>query len=300
MAILLVDFVAYKSGWMEKAQAVRDLADELNLGLDSFVFIDDNPIECEAMRQQIPEVATVLVPANEPWRLKERLAALPFFDALTVTDDDVNRANEYRAQAQRDALSTVTANLDEFLQSLGIVCTFVSALEAPLARSVQLLAKTNQFNLTTRRHSAVEVERFARNSEGLAVTVRVRYRFGDLGVVGLALAEQEKDSCRIDSLLLSCRVIGRGIETALLAHIGAHAAAIGCRWIVGEYIKTKKNSPCEDFYPKHGFERDPGSEGMGSIFYRLDLIKRQPAYPWWLTIEGNHTHELAAGSLLAS
>lgn len=300
LAIHLDDFVARKIGWMEKVLAVRELAQELDLGLDSFVFVDDNPIECEAMRRQIPEVATILAPAHEPWKLKELLAAQPFFDTLAVTTDDLNRARDYKAQAQREALRTDTTTREEFLESLGIVCTFMSAMEAPLARSVQLLAKTNQFNLTTRRHSAVDVDRFARRPEGLAVAVRVRDRFGDLGVVGLALAEQEQDCYLIDSLLLSCRAIGRGIETALLAYVGARAAAMGCRWILGEYIKTNKNSPCEDFYPAHGFQLEPRSNGLGSVFYRLDLTQRQPVYPPWLTVEENHAHELAAGSTIAS
>ena len=128
--------------------------------------------------------------------------------------------NEYKAQAQRAELASNIGNRDEFLASLEIVCTFQSALQAPLARAVQLLAKTNQFNLTTRRHSATEVEEFASADGGQAVVVRVRDRFGDAGVVGLALARSQGDSCHIDSLLLSCRVIGRGIETAILAYLG--------------------------------------------------------------------------------
>lgn len=287
LGIRLNDFVARKIGWTDKAQALRELAQELNLGLDSFVFVDDNPVECEAIRQHLPEVAVIMVPAEEPWKLKSLLAEQPFFDALTVTTDDVNRSQEYKAQAQREALSAGTATRDEFLHSLGIVCTFLSALDAPLARSVQLLAKTNQFNLTTRRHSAAEVEQFAASTGGLAVAVRVRDRFGDAGVVGLALAKQEADRCMIDSLLLSCRVIGRGIETALLAHIAERAARMGSRWIIGEYIPTKKNSPSADFYKEHGFEREAVSGEGESVFYRLDLLKQMPASPSWLTLEGN-------------
>jgi FkbH-like protein len=299
LAIRLDDFVARKIGWTDKVEAVRELAQELNLGLDSFVFVDDNPSECEAMRQQAPEVATVLAPADEPWKLKDLLSSQSFFDTLAVTDDDVIRALSYKAQAQREALSIGAATRLQFLHSLAIVCTFVKAVEAPLARSVQLLSKTNQFNLTTRRHSAVDVDRFAHSPGGLAVAVRVRDRFGDLGVVGLLLASKEHDACLIDSLLLSCRVIGRGIETALLAYAGAHAAAMGCRWIIGEYIESKKNSPCAEFYPEHGFERDLRSDLAGSVFYRLDLMKGQPGYPSWLSLEGNLSHELEPGSLIA-
>jgi FkbH-like protein len=300
LGIHLNDFVVRKIGWADKTQALRELAQELNLGLDSFVFVDDNPIECEAIRQQLPEVAVLVAPTEEPWKLKDMLAEQSFFDIMTVTTDDLNRSQEYKSQAQRDALSMHTATRDEFLHSLEIVCTFVSALNAPLSRSVQLLAKTNQFNLTTRRHSSVEVEQFATLPGGLAVAVRVRDRFGDAGVVGLALATQEGDQCLIDSLLLSCRVIGRGIETALLAHVAEWAARMGSKWIVGEYIETKKNSPCASFYTEHGFERDAVSAGGKSIFYRLDLTEQMPSTPSWLTLEGNETHEFATNTLFTS
>jgi FkbH-like protein len=300
LGLKLSDFVARKIGWADKTEALRELAQELNLGLDSFVFVDDNPIECEAMRQQLPEVAVLVAPTEEPWKLKDLLAEQSFFDSLTVTADDLNRSQEYKAQAQREALSAHTATRDEFLHSLEIVCTFVSALDAPLSRSVQLLAKTNQFNLTTRRHSSVEVEQFGALPGGIAVAVRVRDRFGDAGVVGLALAAREGDRCRIDSLLLSCRVIGRGIETALLAHVAERAAKMGCKWMVGEYIETKKNSPCASFYTEHGFERDVVPAVGESVFYRLDLTAQMPGKPSWLTLEGNESDELATNTLFTS
>jgi FkbH-like protein len=300
LGIHLQDFVARKIGWGDKVQALRELAKELNLGLDSFVFVDDNPIECEAIRQQLPEVAVLPAPVEEPWELRGLLAEQPYFDVMTVTADDLNRSQDYKAQSEREALSAHTATRDEFLHSLGIVCTFVSALDAPLSRSVQLLAKTNQFNLTTRRHSSVEVEQFAAAPGGLAVAVRVRDRFGDAGVVGLALAAQKGDECLIDSLLLSCRVIGRGIETALLTQVAERAARIGCKWIVGEYIETKKNAPCANFYAEHGFERVEVSGGGQSIVYRLDLTAHLPTTPSWLTLEGNETHEFATNTVFTS
>jgi FkbH-like protein len=281
-------------------EALRALASELSLGLDSFVFVDDSPVECAEIRQYLPEVAVVEVPVDRPWELVKMLADESFFDSATVTDDDVNRPKEYEAQAQRNALLSATTSRDEFLQSLGIVCTFLSAVHAPLARSVQLLAKTNQFNLTTRRHSSTEVERFAKAAGGQSVAVRVRDRFGDAGVVGLALAAQQGDRCVIDSLLLSCRVIGRGIETALLALVAERAAKTGSRWLIGEYIESKKNALCADFYPMHGFERDTSLGGANSIFYRLDLTEQMPTSPAWLTIEGDLTDEFAAGTIVAS
>jgi FkbH-like protein len=302
LGLTLDDFVATKISWNEKAASIRELAEELSLGLDSFVFVDDNPVECEAIRQQLPEVAVIAAPVEEPWKLVELLSAQPFFDAAVVTDDDVNRLNEYKAQTQRAQLESVASNRDEFLASLEIVCTFLSALDAPLARSVQLLAKTNQFNLTTRRHSAAEVEEFASTPGGQAIAVRVRDRFGDAGVVGLALARTKGNICSIDSLLLSCRVIGRGIETALLAHLGANAIRAGATRLVGEFIPTKKNAPCVDFYVDHGFVKDATSidASPDSIFYQLDLTTAAPESPRWLTLEGNESNEFSASAVVTS
>jgi FkbH-like protein len=302
LALTLDNFVATKISWKDKSDAIRELANELSLGLDSFVFVDDNPAECEAIRQQLPDVAVVEFPVQKPWILVERLSAQPYFDAAVVTGDDVNRLKAYKAQALRSELAEHAGGRDEFLASLGIVCTFLSALEAPLARSVQLLAKTNQFNLTTRRYSATEVEDFVSRPGGQAVAVRVRDRFGDAGVVGLALAYNRGDSCIIDSLLLSCRVIGRGIETALLAHIAQNAIKSGAKHLVGEFISTKKNTPCADFYHGHGFVNQPSliENQSGSVLYQLDLTNSTPTSPSWLSLEGTQTNELSTSTVAAS
>ena len=301
LALGLDDFVATKISWNEKSDAIRELAQELSLGLDSFVFVDDNPVECEAIRQRLPEVAVIGAPVEEPWKLVELLADEAFFDAAAVTADDVNRLGEYKAQVQRAELESSAGGRDEFLASLGIVCIFVSALEAPLARSVQLLAKTNQFNLTTRRYSATEIEAFAAEACGQAIAIRVRDRFGDAGVVGLALAKMEDDACRIDSLLLSCRVIGRGVETALLAYIGAQAVKDGARRLVGEFIPTKKNAPCAEFYAEHGFTlvSPPAGTTEGAQFYEFDLTTAAPNSPAWITLEGSDVNELSTSTALA-
>jgi FkbH-like protein len=301
LALSLDDFVARKISWNDKAQSLRELAAELSLGLDSFVFVDDNPVECEAIRRELPEVAVLRAPVDEPWRILDMLADEPFFDAAVVTEDDLLRTQEYRAQAQRAELATSTGSREDFLASLGIVCTFLPVADAPLARAVQLLGKTNQFNLTTRRHSSAEVERFA--SSGQAIAIRVRDRFGDAGVVGLALAEVEGATCRIDSFLLSCRVIGRGIETALLSEIASRARHAGARTLLGEYIPSKKNSLCANFYTVHGFT--PAGSGNpaepDSVSYEFDLLAGSVESPAWLSLEGTeHPYELAASASVAS
>ncbi len=286
LALTLDDFAARKIGWSDKTEALRELAAELSLGLDAFVFVDDHPVECEAMRQQLPEVATVCLPADQPWRFVEMLAAEAFFDTTSITEADTQRAGEYRAQAQRAQLAGEAGSREDFLQSLGITCTFLPVADAPLARAVQLLGKTNQFNLTTRRHGTAEVEQFA--AEGVAVAVRVRDRFGDAGVVGLALAvaEEHGKAWRIDSFLLSCRVIGRGIEAAMLAELGTRGRRAGAQRLIGEYLPTAKNALCANFYPDHGFASEPASSaGDASVRYSLDLLEHPLIAPAWIALE---------------
>ena len=288
LALRLDDFVATRINWNDKSDSIQEIAEELSLGLDSFVFVDDNPAECEAVRRRMPSVSVIQVPHSEPWRLTETLAFHSYFDTVVVTAEDQHRVEEYKAQSKRSELERTSFSRNEFLASMNIVCTFQSAVTAPLDRSVQLLAKTNQFNLTTRRRSAAEVEKYATIPGGQAVAIRVRDRFGDAGVVGLALARTLDSICHIDSLLLSCRVIGRGIETAMLAYVARQALDSGATRLVGEYIPTKKNQPCATFYVDHGFVECPPPPGFsaGSTYYELDLAAA-PVTPEWIRTEGN-------------
>ena len=284
LAVSLEDFVAVEVSWESKAQALRRMATKLNVGIDSFVFVDDSEVECAEMRQLLPEVLVVQAPADEPWRLVECITALDAFDQVIVTDDDRGRVNAYRAENERAVLEASALSREEFLGSLGIVCTVLPALEAPLARTAQLLGKTNQFNLTTRRHSEREIERLAISPGAQAWAIRVRDRFGDAGVVGVALATLEERRCLIDSFLLSCRVIGRGVESALLWHVAQNAKRVGATRLVGEYLPTPKNLPCADMYPRHGFtEVGPSPEG-GRLF-ALELTDAPLQLPPWITFE---------------
>ena len=279
------DFVAAKIGWEEKATALLELANDLSLGLDSFVFVDDNPVECAAIRQQFPEMLVIQAFASEPWRTITALEGSGAFDVLQVTEDDRRRAADYRAQAERATLANTAGSRTEFLASLDIQCGIVPALDAPLSRTAQLLSKTNQFNLTTRRHSATEIEALAGHPGSIAVALRYRDRFGDGGVVGVTLCVKEADTCRIDTFLLSCRVIGRGVETALLWFIAERAKAQGLSTLRGEYIPTAKNAPCAEFYPLHGFRPVLAADGgKGSLWFDFDLTKDLPENPSWIRI----------------
>ncbi len=287
LGISMADFAAVKIGWEEKSTALRELAGRLSLGLDSFVFVDDNPVECAAVRQQLPEVLVIEAPKGEPWRTIEALESSGAFDALQITHEDRERAADYRAQAKRAQLESDAGSREEFLSSLEIHCTPISALDAPLSRTVQLLAKTNQFNLTTRRHSAAEIEGIARQPGNIAVALRYRDRFGDGGVVGVALGVMEPGQCRIDTFVLSCRVIGRGVETALLWHVAEAARAHGAPVLRGEFIPTAKNAPCANFYRSHGFERVETPDAGSRELFAMDLSRNLPAKPHWIAIAGS-------------
>jgi FkbH-like protein len=284
MAVSLTDFAAVRIGWQEKSESLHAIAEELNLGLDSMVFVDDSAVECAGIEQQLADVSVVHVPAGEPWLLVPTVISTGAFDAASVTEDDRSRAQEYRAQAQRSQLESETVSRDDFLRSLGMVAKVLDARDAPLERAVQLLHKTNQFNLTTKRHSAADVQRFAAEKHGQAIALRSRDRFGDSGVVGVALCRREAETCHIDSFLLSCRVIGRGLETALLAHIARRAYDDGARQIMGEYIPTKKNGVCSNFYPDNGFEVVSERED-GTRVYRLGIAEKRPEMPAWIKWE---------------
>ncbi len=284
LALTPDDFAGIKVGWGEKGAAIRELAQELSLGLDSFVFVDDSPVECAAIKQQLPDVLVVAPPEGQPWLLARSVAATGAFDTLTITDDDRIRTQQYKAEARRLELESTAASHEEFLGSLGIECTILSAFDAPLSRTVQLIAKTNQFNLTTRRHSVGDVERLSQRPGALAVALRMRDRFGDAGVVGVALGGMEDGACRIDTFLLSCRVIGRGVETALLSYVACQAQKMGATRLIGEYVPSPKNQLCKDFFPSHGFDLSAGASSFGGVAYEFDLTKATLQVPYWIDL----------------
>ncbi|MGH8472310.1 MAG: HAD-IIIC family phosphatase [Gammaproteobacteria bacterium] len=284
LALTLADFAATKIGWDDKVDSLRALSRELSLGLDSFVLVDDSPVECAAVRGQLPEVLVIEAPTAEPWRLVESIASLGAFDSLGITEEDRNRTREYRAQVQRAQLEQSAESREDFLASLNIRGKIIAAVDAPLSRTVQLIGKTNQFNLTTRRHSSTFVETLLQEPGAIAVAMRLTDRFGDAGVIGVAMCQTQDRRCRIDTFLLSCRVIGRGVESAFLWHLANTAKENGARWLIGEYIPTAKNHLCAEFYPKHGFR--PISTAAGShCLYEFDLSVGLPEKPWWITLE---------------
>ncbi len=267
---------AERINWQDKATNLRELAEELNLGLDSLVFIDDNPAEREWVRQALP---MVLVPEMPPdvsaW--PEFLQELSCFNRLQITSEDAERNQNYRAERERKEFRKSAVSFEDYLSSLEQKITIERLNEASLSRAAQLCQRTNQFNLTTRRYTAPELQKLA--ADGAEVSLlSVADRFGHHGVTGLAILKPAGDVVTIDTLLLSCRVLGRGIETAFLAWLAKNARESGRHNLRGQYIPTAKNGQVADYYPRHGFQP------IGENQFELDLKSAALEIPAYLEI----------------
>jgi FkbH-like protein len=275
-------FSAMQINWLPKPENMLSIAEALNIGVDSLVFIDDNPHERELMRQALPQVLTPELPAD-PSLYRSVIEALPQLQKLLVTEEDRTRTQQYRAKRRREETRIGAASLEDYLCSLGITVQIYPPDEGSLSRIHQLFERTNQFNLTTRRYSVGELTAAASNPRDRLYALRARDRFGDHGIVGTALVRASEDSWTVDSFLLSCRVIGHGVETALLAKITDEAQAAGAAELVGEFIETAKNAPARDFYSRHGFQEIGNDQGV--IRWRLTLEEGGVSFPEWVRME---------------
>ena len=265
------DFAAAQVHWNDKAGSLRAIAAELDLGVDALAFFDDNPVERAWVRAQLPEVTVIDVPAD-PLRYVDALDDSGAFDHLVVTSEDRRRAAQYQSEQGRKELARAAGSLDEFLAALQMKVTIGRIGAATLPRVAQLLGKTNQFNVTTRRHTEGDLAgMLARGAIGL--WMRVADRYGDSGLVGVGIAVREDagredaGAYRLDSFLMSCRVLGRKAEHALLHAIARGARDAGARALLGEFIPTKKNAPAAGFFADTGFAPIDGRPG----WWRLDL-----------------------------
>lgn len=278
-------FAAMRINWQDKAQNLREIASELNIGLDALAFLDDNPVEREQIRGALPEVAVLELPAD-PSGYAASLRDCPLFERLALSDEDKQRASYYAAQRERSELETACTSKEEFLHSLQQEVEIAPVDSATLARVAQLTQKTNQFNLTTQRYSEQDLAEMVSSKTREVLSVRVRDRYGDNGLVGVAITSDEGNTRDIDTFLLSCRVIGRSVETAILSYLAQDARNRGLTQMRGWFLPTKKNAPAKDFYAQHGFSVEQ-RETRGSL-WALRLGEKTPACPEWikLTIQG--------------
>jgi FkbH-like protein len=274
-------FASIRINWQEKSANMVEIARELNIGVDSLVFFDDSPVERALIRQTLPEVLTLEVP-SDPVQYVRVLQESGAFERLSLTEEDLRRGQMYQEETARRRLEEQAASLEDFLKSLTLKVGIAAVDQFSFPRVLDLLQKTNQFTLTTRRHSSAQLAAMVEDPRWGVFSLRSGDRFGDNGIVGVAIVHSGDAGANIDSFLMSCRVIGRGIETAFLAHLVDWAKRRGLPTLEGEFIPTAKNAPAADFYARHGFV-PVGSSGR----WRLALADAPFGWPDYIQRDGH-------------
>jgi FkbH-like protein len=252
MVLRMKDIVAFKANWQPKSENIRQIAAELNLGLDSLVFIDDNPAEIEIVRQFVPEVETVLL-SEDPSEYVGALEDSRYFEPKSVTAEDLERVGQYRQEAQRQELLATVTDMDAYLESLGMEAAIREFRPVDVPRISQLINKSNQFNLTTERRTEAQVQAVMADPAYFGFTVRLADRFGDHGLISVVVGKVAGDEAEIDTWLMSCRVLKRQVEELVLNEVVRLALLRNCCRIRGVYLPTAKNGMVRDHYPGMGF-----------------------------------------------
>lgn len=274
------DFAAMRINWVDKVQNLRDIATELNIGINSLVLIDDNPVEREFVREMIPAMAVIDIDAAHPLSHAAALRNCPLFERLEISAEDRQRGELYAAERERRSLESSATTIEDYYRSLEMVATFGEVDASTCQRVAQLTQKTNQLNMTTRRYSEQEIQAFGDARASRVYWVRVADRFGDNGIVGVMITRDEGADWLIDTFLMSCRVIGRTVETAMLGLLVDEARRAGAQRLVGPFIATAKNAPAKEIYASHGFECT--NAGAQEATWVLNLSSTTLTIPEWI------------------
>ena len=265
--------------WRNKADNLKQIALDLNIGLDSLVFMDDSQFEVELIRKEIPEIAAIHLPKERPVVYRGILSSCGLFDTLIVSAEDKTRGAMYKAESGRKKLEAQATDLVSYYKSLEMELEIDFADDVSIPRMAQQTQKTNQFNLTTQRYSEADIMAFRENKDRDAIYLRLRDKFGDSGIVGTCLLKYEGERVVFDTLLLSCRVIGRGVEDVLVSRALRLARKRGARLAVGEYRATRKNAQVSDFYLKMGFAEQTATGAEADRVFHLDITDEIPIEP---------------------
>jgi FkbH-like protein len=265
-------FASIIINWDPKPQNMQKIAEQINIGLDTIAFIDDNPAERQMMRQLLPQVETLEMPAD-PSLFARTLRETSLFTRAYLTEEDKNRGQIYAAQRKRDQFQQSCVTLEDFLESLEMIVSIHPAGKDDIKRVAQLTQRTNQFNLTTRRYTEADIDAMTQNQNWRIYVLGLKDKFGDNGTVGLALVEIQPKQWRIDTFLMSCRVIGRQVEDALVDRICRDVSQAGCISISAEYIPTAKNNLVAGFWDKMGFGKE--NAGTQQLRYSRQLKNYQ-------------------------
>ncbi|MDA9886155.1 HAD-IIIC family phosphatase [Flavobacteriaceae bacterium] len=286
MKLRLSDFISFKVNWEDKATNIQSIANELNIGLDSIVFMDDSEFECDWVSTQLPEV-TVLHLEGEPVNYSSRLFEEGYFDSLSYIEADKNKTDMYKAEAKRKQLHSNANSYEEYLKSLDLHVNIEKGNKKNVDRISQLTQKTNQFNLTTKRYTPGQIEELIYNNDYDIFTMQAYDKVADLGIIASSIILHQDEYSVIDSLMMSCRALGRGLENAFLTYIIESSKKRNKKIIRGVYIPTNKNKQTEDFYKKNNLKRVDQIEKQ--IIWELDLTENTSKnYPNWITINANN------------
>ncbi len=278
MILKRAQIAAFVANWEPKPGNLQRIAKQLNIGLDSLVFVDDNPVERAAVRQALPMVSVPELPPD-PAQYVRCIAAAGYFEAVDFTADDRQRSEQYAANAARDALLSSGGDLQEFLSGLQMTVVYGPARDVDLTRVTQLLNKTNQFNTTTRRYSGEEVTRASRDPGSLVLQLRLIDRFGDNGLVSvMILSPHPRDAgvLQIENWVMSCRVFGRELEFEAMNIAVEWAREHGARALRGDFIPTAKNGVIANLYPELGFARIDSSAATDAQSWEVQTAQYQP------------------------
>jgi FkbH-like protein len=266
------DFIIHKINWKNKAENILEISNELNIGLDSMVFIDDNPTEREFVKKSLPELNVPIFP-EEPYLLPVFFKYIlnNFFSVHNLTSEDLNKSKQYLDNNKRQNFYETFNNIDKFISELNINLIIEKLNDSNVSRFSQMTQKTNQFNLTTKRYSEVDINSFRNNSEIFGL--RVKDKFGDSGITGLVILKLNNDEAYIDSFLLSCRILGKRIEFEFMNYILLKLIKMGVKKVTAEYIPTKKNIQTIDFFEKFNFECIHDTENIKKYYLKLNKQK---------------------------
>ncbi len=279
------DISAFVANWHDKASNIRGIAEMLDIGVDSLVFLDDNPFERNQVRAALPAVAVPEVP-DDPGLVPFCLADAGYFEAVAVTADDLARRAQYAANAERQRKREDAGDISTYLASLDMRMKWHRFRPVDHERTVQLINKTNQFNLTTRRYTGAEVLAVAGDPRAVGLTFRLVDSLGDNGIIAVVIARIEGTTAVIDTWLMSCRVLGRGVEAATLDVLAREAASLGATSLVGLHVPSEKNAMVRDHYGRLGFSAEPPGpdDPPGAQRSRLTIAGRA-ATPHFISIE---------------
>lgn len=267
------DFTLIKANWNEKSLNLEETAQELNLLPESFVFVDDNPVECDIVKAQVPEIMTINF--EDPEECIRRIDKCGYFEVTNLSADDAKRGEMYAANAQRAAAEKKFASYDDFLASLEMSAVIGEFDPVHIPRITQLTNKSNQFNLTTKRYTQAEMEATAASPNYIRLCGRLTDKFGDNGIVSVVIGEKRGAELHIDLWLMSCRVLKRGMEYAMINRLVEEAKKAGIETIFGYYYPTKKNAMVKELFGDFGFEKT-SEDGDGNTVWKLEVNGYSP------------------------